>query len=84
MDAGYNDIQFWQYRDVVTVFGATEKTARKFQVRTKDELDKLLIDAEFNAAKTLQFVEVYMPKEDAPRALVTTAEASAKLNAKAM
>lgn len=83
MDAEYNDIVQWQFKELVTVFGGTEQTAKKFQVKTKDELNKLLTDAEFNAAKCLQFVELYMPKEDAPRALVMTAEASAKNNAKA-
>jgi pyruvate decarboxylase len=45
-------------------------------------LEALFTDPEFNAAKSLQFVELYMLKEDAPRALVMTAEASAKVNAK--
>ena len=81
MDAEYNDIVQWQYKELVTVFGGTDKTARKFQARTKDELEKLLADAEFNNAKYLQFVEVYMPKKDAPRALAKVCEAAAKNNA---
>ncbi|KAL0939444.1 pyruvate decarboxylase [Colletotrichum truncatum] len=82
MEAEYNDIVQWQYKEVVTVFGGSEETAKKFVVKTKDELEKLLTDEEFNNPTALQFVELYVPKEDAPRALVMTAEASAKNNAK--
>lgn len=81
MEAGYNDIATWDFKGVVDVFGGKDK-GRTFTVKTKDELNQLLTNDEFNAAKTLQFVELYMPKEDAPRALVMTAEASAKVNAK--
>lgn len=81
MEAEYNDIQTWKNKELVDIFGG-EKTTSKFAVKTKDELEALLTDAEFNAAKKLQFVELYMPKEDAPRALVLTAQASAENNAK--
>lgn len=81
MDANYNDISAWKFKELVTVFGGTEDHVAKFQVRTVDELNNLLADKDFNAAKRLQFVEIYMPKKDAPRALVATAEASAKTNA---
>jgi pyruvate decarboxylase len=82
MEAEYNDIAAWHFKELVTVFGGTNETSRKIQVKSRDELDKLLKDNGFNDAKGLQFVEVYMPKEDAPRALVMTAEASAKVNSK--
>lgn len=82
MEAEYNDIVQWQYKEVVTVFGGSDKTAKKFVVKTRDELENLLTDAEFNNPTALQFVELYVPKEDAPRALIMTAEASAKNNAK--
>lgn len=81
MEAAYNDIQQWDFKALVDVFGGG-KTSKKFTVKTKEEVEKLLTDSEFNAADCLQFVELYMPKEDAPRALVLTAEASAKVNAK--
>lgn len=64
------------------MFGGTSETVSKIQVKTRDELDRLLEDDEFNKCKKLQFVELYMPKEDAPRALKMTVEASAKTNAK--
>lgn len=81
MEAEYNDINTWKNKELVNVFGG-EDTCKTFTIKTKDELNELLADEEFQAAKTLQFVELYMPKEDAPRALVMTAEASAKNNAK--
>ena len=81
MDAEYNDILEWNYKGIVDVFGG-QKTCKKHVVKTKDELNELLTDAEFNAAANLQFVELHMPKKDAPRALVLTAEASARVNAK--
>jgi pyruvate decarboxylase len=82
MEAEYNDIIRWQYTDVPTVFGGSDKQVRKFIIKTKDELEKLLTDKEFNEAGGLQFVELWMPKNDAPRALKITAEIAAKNNAK--
>ncbi|POR36898.1 Pyruvate decarboxylase [Tolypocladium paradoxum] len=82
MDAEYNDISQWDYKGIVDVFGG-QKTCKKFVVETKDELNALLADADFNAAACLQFVELYMPRKDAPRALAMTAKASARVNAKA-
>ncbi|CAJ0551612.1 Ff.00g055910.m01.CDS01 [Fusarium sp. VM40] len=81
MDAVYNDINNWKFKDLVSVFGG-EKTCKTFQIKTKSELNALMTDKEFNAADCLQFVELYMPREDAPRALIMTAEASARNNAK--
>ena len=83
MDAVYNDVQTWKYKDLVAAFGAKKGTYKTYQVKTKDELDGLFGDKTFSSAQVLQFVEMYMPKEDAPAALKVTAEASAKNNAKA-
>jgi pyruvate decarboxylase len=82
MDATYNDIQPWSFKDLVQVFGGKSENTQTYQIKTKDEVNKLLTDETFNAAGKLQFVELYIPKEDAPRALKLTAEASAKNNAK--
>lgn len=82
MDAAYNDIAPWHFKDLVTVFGAKEGQAKTFQIKTKDQVHDLFEDKQFNAADHLQFVEIYMPKKDAPRALKLTAEASARTNAK--
>ncbi|PHH58524.1 hypothetical protein CDD81_5485 [Ophiocordyceps australis] len=81
MDAEYNDIASWDFKGLVDVFGGA-KNCTKFCVKTKDHVNKLLADDDFKAASCLQFVEVVMPMKDAPRALVMTAEASARNNAK--
>ncbi|KAG8409615.1 hypothetical protein J3458_018709 [Metarhizium acridum] len=81
MDATYNDIAKWDNRALVDVFGGQGK-AQKFAVKTKDELNELLASPSFKAANQLQLVEIYMPKKDAPRLLLMTAEASAKTNAR--
>ncbi|KUI58220.1 Pyruvate decarboxylase [Cytospora mali] len=83
VDAEYNDIAAWRYKDLPAAFGATEKQVSTFVVKTKDELDRLLTDREFNEARHLQFVEVHTPKMDAPRSLITVANAAAKNNSKA-
>lgn len=82
MEADYNDIIRWNYTDIPAVFGAKEGHAQKFVIKTKDELEKLLKDKDFNEFKGLQFVELWMPKDDAPRALKLTAEISAKNNSR--
>lgn len=82
MDATYNDIAPWKFNDLVNVFGGAAKGAKTYTIKTKDEVHSLFKDAAFNKADQLQFVEIYIPKEDAPRALVLTAEASARTNAK--
>jgi pyruvate decarboxylase len=82
MDAIYNDIQLWDYKDLPRVFGAKEGTVKTFQIKTKAQVHQLFEDKQFNAANVLQFVELYIPKKDAPRALKLTAEASARTNSK--
>lgn len=82
MDAEYNDIAQWDFKDLPRVFGADSHKAKSYQIKTKAQVNQLLEDKSFNAAGVLQLVELYMPKEDAPRALKLTAEASAKTNAK--
>lgn len=82
MDAAYNDIQPWQFKDLVNVFGAKDGHARTYQIKTKDQVNELFTDRQFEKAEYLQFVELYIPKKDAPRALKLTAEASARTNAK--
>ena len=82
MDEPYNDIQTWKYKDLVKAFGAKEGDYKTYTIKTKQETNKLFENKEFNDAGVLQFVEIYIPKKDAPRALIMTAEASAKNNAK--
>ncbi len=82
MDAAYNDIQTWNYKDLVPAFGAKAGHYKTYQVKTKDEFEGLLHDEKFSSAPYLQFVELYMPKKDAPPALKNTAESAAKNNAR--
>lgn len=49
-------------------------------MRNKEELSKLLDNADFAAANKIQLVEVMMPRKDAPRALRLQAELSGKAN----
>ncbi|KAL8996463.1 MAG: hypothetical protein Q9169_004013 [Polycauliona sp. 2 TL-2023] len=81
-EAAYNDIQPWKYTDLISTFGGTPQNSKTYQVKTKQEAEDLFNDEEFAKADKLQFVEMFMPKEDAPKALKLTAEASAKNNAK--
>ena len=41
MDAAYNDIQPWTFKDLVSVFGAKEGTAKTFQIKTKEQVHEL-------------------------------------------
>ncbi|CAG8950781.1 hypothetical protein HYFRA_00002996 [Hymenoscyphus fraxineus] len=79
-DAAYNDIATWSFKDLVKVFGAKEGTYKTYQIKTKEELEWLFGDEDFTVADTLQFVEIYIPKDDARRALKLTAEAAAAKN----
>lgn len=54
MDASYNDVQPWKYKDLVSVFGATSKDSKTFQVKTKAEAENLLTDKDFASAPFLQ------------------------------
>lgn len=58
MNANYNDVQEWKYKDVLQTFGAKEGTTKSYQVHTKSDIDALLKDKDFNDAQKLQFVEV--------------------------
>jgi pyruvate decarboxylase len=82
MDAAYNDVPTWRYRDLGTVFGGTPKTVQSYAVHTPAELEALLADNDFASRHGLRLVELYMGREDAPRSLMMTAEVSAKTNAK--
>jgi pyruvate decarboxylase len=68
--------------ELVNVFGAKQGESRTYQIKTKKQTNKLFEDKEFNSANFLQFVELYVPKKDAPRTLKLTAKASAQNNAK--
>lgn len=54
MDASYNDIQQWKYKDLVAVFGANPKKSKTFQVKTKQEAEDLFNDKTFSSTPFLQ------------------------------
>lgn len=54
MDASYNDIQQWHYKDLVAAFGADPKNSKTFQIKTKQEAENLFNDKEFSSAPYLQ------------------------------
>jgi pyruvate decarboxylase len=81
MEATYNDVQEWNYKELVGVFGATKETASTYRVETRKDVEELFGNDEFNHSEKLRFVELVMPWDDVPRALGLTAEAAAKRNA---
>ncbi|KAK0713832.1 thiamine diphosphate-binding protein [Lasiosphaeria miniovina] len=83
MDAEYNNIVPWKYTEIPGVFGATDKQVKKYVVETKDEVDRLLTNKDFTNGLGLQFVELEMARDDAPRALKLAAEIAARNNTKA-
>ncbi|CEJ56334.1 Putative Catalytic activity: a 2-oxo acid = an aldehyde CO2 [Penicillium brasilianum] len=78
-DEGYNDIQPWDYANIPKVFGAQEDY-KSYRIKTRDELKNLFADKDFSNPSSLQLVELYMPRDDAPAALKLTAEAAAARN----
>ncbi|KAF2663452.1 pyruvate decarboxylase [Microthyrium microscopicum] len=80
MEADYNDVPDWHYKDLPTTFGAREGQSKGYQVKTKEAFEELLSDKEFSngQSKVLRFVEVHMEMEDAPYLLKITSEAAAK------
>ncbi|KAI9680813.1 MAG: Pyruvate decarboxylase 1 [Caeruleum heppii] len=83
MHSAYNDIAAWRHGQLLEVFGGKlPEEGRYYAVHTKDELEALLGEGEFNEAGKIQIVELFIPMEDAPRALKLTAESSARTNAK--
>ncbi|QSS52791.1 pyruvate decarboxylase [Histoplasma capsulatum var. duboisii H88] len=80
-DASYNDIQPWKFGDLVPAFGAKSSTFKTHTIKTKKELVDLFADESFSSAKSLQLIELHIPKTDTPAALRLTAEAASKTNA---
>ena len=54
MDAVYNDVQEWNYKGLVSVFGADSQKSKTYQVKTKQEADNLFKDKHFLSAPYLQ------------------------------
>ncbi|KAH8592241.1 thiamine diphosphate-binding protein [Bisporella sp. PMI_857] len=88
MEAAYNDIQPWKHTLIPELFNGELAKPKEAQppkthvLKTKSEVEKLFTNEGFNKGEQLQIIELHVPKEDAPRALKLTAEASARTNAK--
>lgn len=54
MDASYNDIQQWKFKELVSVFGADPEKSKTYQVKTKQEAENLFKDETFSSAPYLQ------------------------------
>ncbi|KAF2685848.1 pyruvate decarboxylase [Lentithecium fluviatile CBS 122367] len=81
----YNDVQEWKYKDLPAAFGALPGQVATYRVETKDEVMSLFKNDEFASGdnQKLRFVELVMKWDDAPAALRSTAESTAKRNAEA-
>jgi len=55
---------------------------QSYEVHTPAELNKLLDDPEFNKPDRLRLIEVYMPRDDAPAALINQGKLTAEANAR--
>ena len=73
-DRPYNDIQPWKYHRLVEVFG----TALAFDVRTEEELEEALRQAE--AVDSVVFIEVHTDRLDASAWLKGVGTAAARAN----
>jgi pyruvate decarboxylase len=80
MEAHYNDIPDWRYTDIPLAFGGSEETVKTYSVNTKTDLEALLADKSFQAGKGVHFVDMRMPKEDAPLTLRMLCTSAAKSN----
>ncbi|KAI9636386.1 thiamine diphosphate-binding protein [Dioszegia hungarica] len=83
--AEYNDIQMYDHQ-VLLPFLAGKKIKtphQSYEVHTPSELSALLDDPDFQKPDRLRLIEVYMPRGDAPAALVKQAKLTAEANAKA-
>ncbi|KAE9372442.1 putative pyruvate decarboxylase [Stipitochalara longipes BDJ] len=81
MEASYNTVPTWDYGALFKAFGPQFKT-KYHLVKTPDDLDALLSDAEFNAADCAQIVELILDKHDAPQTVKTATAAVEAFNKK--
>jgi pyruvate decarboxylase len=85
MEESYNDIPAWKYSLLPETMGARlgeGGNARAMQIRTRHEIEALWQTEEFKNVKGMQFVEVFMPKLDAPVPLKMFCTSAEKNNSK--
>lgn len=78
MEASYNEIQEWEYTDLLKTFKATNYET--FSVGKVGELSKLFKDKDFAVNNKTRLVEIKLDTFDAPENLVKQAEMSSKTN----
>jgi len=81
MTESCNDIPGWRYAQLPDTMGATRQNATAYRVGTLEQSEKLWGMPEFEAGWGMRFVEMAMPKEDAPLTLKMVCSAAAKTNA---
>ncbi|KAL7409369.1 pyruvate decarboxylase, partial [Mrakia frigida] len=86
--AKYNNIQPYNHSLLLDFLSpvsenddAPPSTKRRYhRVSTRNQLDNLLKDPEFQAGNVIQLIEIMMPRNDAPRTLLTQAKIISKIN----
>ena len=51
---GYNSVQNWNYKQLVTAFAAEEGSYATYTIKTRQELEDLFKDEKFSSAPYLQ------------------------------
>ncbi|QRV88375.1 pyruvate decarboxylase [Ceratobasidium sp. AG-Ba] len=79
----YNEIQTYNHQLLLKLLSNPDgsQPTRTYQIKTQEELERLLNDETFNKRDCIQLVELIMPRDDVPRALRVQAELTAKANA---
>lgn len=67
MDAVYNDVQEWKYKDLVAAFGAEEDRYKTFQVKTREEVEALFHDETFASAPSCSLWSCTCPRRTRQR-----------------
>jgi pyruvate decarboxylase len=72
----------WRPHSVMECKLILQTPHQSYEVHTPSELNALLDDPDFQKPDRLRLIEVYMPRGDAPAALVKQAKLTAEANAK--
>ncbi|CAI6335569.1 unnamed protein product [Periconia digitata] len=83
MEATYNDVQEWRYKDLPLTFGGRQDEVLTYRVETEDDVEELFQDEEFGDVDTkkLRFVELVMLWDDAPKVLKKIVKSVERRNA---
>ncbi len=59
LKADYNDIAGWKCKEIPRLLGASESDVSIYEVRTKQELEVLLLNSQFADANNIQVCEMF-------------------------